>query len=96
MYCNLHFSYYHFGQPYLLNIFDTSALPKTADTLLTFVLGEITYISTVLKAWVIAWCTDAGGDAAKMRRLLRAHIPRLITVDCWAHQVRSVVQRQYN
>lgn len=74
-------------QAYLLNTFDVSALPKTADTLLEFVLKEIQYATEVLRVRVVAWCTDAGGDAAKMRRLLRARIPRLVAVDCWCHQV---------
>lgn len=80
-------------QAYLLNTFDVSALPKTAETLLEFVLKEIQYATEVLRVWVVAWCTDAGGDAAKMRRLLRNCIPRLIAVDCWCHQASVAASR---
>jgi len=53
-------------QPYLLNTCDISAKPKTAENLLEIVLSEITYAVEVLKVKVVAWCTDAGGDSAKM------------------------------
>ncbi|KAH7917237.1 hypothetical protein BV22DRAFT_1108604 [Leucogyrophana mollusca] len=56
--------------PYLLNTYDMSALPKTADELLKIVISKIKYATEVLNVTVVAWCTDAGGDAAKMRRLL--------------------------
>ena len=54
-------------QPYLLNTFHVSALPKMADTMLGFVLDKIKYLTEDLGVTVIAWCTNAGGDAAKMR-----------------------------
>ena len=58
-----------------------------ADTMLSFVLDEIKYLTEDLGVTVIVWCTDAGGDAAKMRRLLQQKMPHLITLDCWSHQV---------
>lgn len=36
---------------------------------------------------VIAWCTDDGPDGKKMRRLLQAQFPCLITLLCWVHQI---------
>lgn len=50
-------------------------------------MAEISYATDVLKVKLIAWCSDAGGDSAKMRRLLVQKLPHLIAVDCWAHQV---------
>ena len=40
---------------------------------------------------VIAWCTDDGPDGKKMRRLLQAQFPWLITLLCWAHQINLIV-----
>ncbi|KIM64232.1 hypothetical protein SCLCIDRAFT_37040, partial [Scleroderma citrinum Foug A] len=78
-------------QPYLLNTTNISAHPKTAERLLDIVMAEISYATDVLKVKLIAWCSDAGGDSAKMRRLLDQKLPHLIAVDCWAHQVNLVV-----
>ena len=50
-------------------------------------MAEISYATDVLKVKLIAWCSDAGGDSAKMRHLLVQKLPHLIAVDCWAHQV---------
>ncbi len=41
------------------------------------------------KVKVIAFTTDASGEARKARRLLRKKMPRLVTPDCWAHQVSN-------
>jgi hypothetical protein len=40
---------------------------------------------------IIGWCTDDGGDARKMRRLLLSLMPWLIVILCWAHQINLVV-----
>ncbi|KIK79828.1 hypothetical protein PAXRUDRAFT_160211 [Paxillus rubicundulus Ve08.2h10] len=56
--------------PYLLNTWDISLEPKTAECLLEIVLMEIEYAINVLKVKLVAWCTDTGGDSAKMRWLL--------------------------
>ncbi|KAH7922722.1 hypothetical protein BV22DRAFT_1106461 [Leucogyrophana mollusca] len=40
---------------------------------------------------IIAWCTDAGSDALKMRKELTKAMPWIITTDCWAHQLNLVV-----
>ncbi|KAK7684286.1 hypothetical protein QCA50_012610 [Cerrena zonata] len=77
--------------PWLLNVFDISALEKTADTLLEYVLKEIKYITEELHVVLVAWCTDASGESRKMRRLLREHLGWIITVDCWSHQINLIV-----
>jgi hypothetical protein len=66
-----------------------SALPKTATELLKLVIGEIKYMTETLKIKVTAWCTDASGESASMRRLLIQKMPSIIVVDCWAHQVHQ-------
>lgn len=45
---------------------------------------------TVLGVLIVAWCSDAGGDAAKMRRDLVELCPWIIVLDCWAHQVSTI------
>ena len=75
-----------------MNIVDISAVPKTAENLLDFVLREIAYCRDVLETQLVAWCTDSSGEGLKMRRLLRSKLPWLVTVACWAHQVRSFVK----
>ncbi|TRM56789.1 ribonuclease H-like domain-containing protein [Schizophyllum amplum] len=79
------------GNPVLLNVNDISSRPKTAETLLEIVESEIEYILNVLQAILVAWCTDASGESAKMRRLLVRRYPWLVVLDCWAHQVQLVV-----
>ncbi|KAF5374107.1 hypothetical protein D9615_008815 [Tricholomella constricta] len=78
-------------KPYLLNVADISALHKTAENLLEIVLQEIKYATEILKIIVVTWCTDASGESAKMRRLLKARMPWIITLDCWCHQINLVV-----
>lgn len=57
--------------------------------LLAVVLADIEFMTKVLHIFVIAWCSDAGGDSASMRRKLKELIPAMIVLDCWAHQVSS-------
>ncbi|KAF5368688.1 hypothetical protein D9615_010307 [Tricholomella constricta] len=78
-------------KPYLLNVADISALHKTAENLLENILQEIKYATEILKIIVVAWCTDASAESAKMRRLLKARMPWIITLDCWCHQINLVV-----
>ncbi|KIK76263.1 hypothetical protein PAXRUDRAFT_110784, partial [Paxillus rubicundulus Ve08.2h10] len=40
---------------------------------------------------IVAWCTDASGESAKMRCLLVQKMPHLVVVDCWAHQINLIV-----
>ena len=55
--------------------------------LLQLVLADIAYCMTELQLSIIAWCSDAGGDSANMRRQLVRKMPWIIVLDCWAHQV---------
>ncbi|KAI0323733.1 hypothetical protein GY45DRAFT_1231868, partial [Cubamyces sp. BRFM 1775] len=73
-------------RPWLLNVFDMSAIAKTAQNLLEIVVEEVKYCMNYLSTIVVGYCTDAAGDARAMREMLRQHFPWLITVDCWAHQ----------
>ncbi|KAH8101722.1 ribonuclease H-like domain-containing protein [Cristinia sonorae] len=79
------------GQPYLLNTDNVTEERKNADTLLGIVIANIAYALEVCRMMVIAWCSDAGGDSASMRRKLLQRYPWLIVLDCWAHQLNLVV-----
>ncbi|TFY66832.1 hypothetical protein EVG20_g4259 [Dentipellis fragilis] len=75
---------------YLIHTFRITKERKTAENLLAIVLEQIKFYTQVLGVVVIAWCTDASGEAAKMRRLLVQCMPELVVVDCWAHQMNLV------
>ena len=70
---------------------DVSAQPKTGETLLKLVVDDIKWSEETYGHKVIAVCSDDGGDARKMRRLLRAQMPWLIVVLCWVHQINLIV-----
>ncbi|THV04529.1 hypothetical protein K435DRAFT_649113 [Dendrothele bispora CBS 962.96] len=74
--------------PYLLSVTDVSSIPKTAKTLLKIVKCEMKMICKAFGVILVTWCTDCGGDAAKMRRLLVRKYPWIIVLDCWAHQLQ--------
>lgn len=71
----------------MLNTTNISAQRKDAQGLLAIVLNEIQYATEVLRVQLVAWCTDASGESAAMRRLLVQKLPWIVGVDCWAHQV---------
>jgi hypothetical protein len=70
---------------------DVSAQPKTGDALLQLVVDDIKWSEETYGHKVIAACSDDGGDARRMRRLLRAQMPWLIIILCWAHQINLIV-----
>ena len=70
---------------------DVSAQPKTGETLLQLVVDDIRWSEETYGHRVIAVCSDDGGDARKMRRLLRTQMPWLIITLCWAHQINLIV-----
>ncbi|KIK97920.1 hypothetical protein PAXRUDRAFT_807235 [Paxillus rubicundulus Ve08.2h10] len=74
-------------KPYLMNTINISALPKTAEELLKIVKDKIRYVTEILKVSLVAWCTNASGESAKMQCLLVKEMPWIVVVDCWAHQV---------
>jgi hypothetical protein len=70
---------------------DVSAQPKTGDALLNLVVQDIKWSEQTYSLEVIAVCSDDGGDARRMRRLLFALMPWLIIILCWAHQINLIV-----
>ncbi|KIM35265.1 hypothetical protein M413DRAFT_79560, partial [Hebeloma cylindrosporum] len=79
------------NMPYLIQTHDVTRDPKTGDHLFKLVLQDIELMEKEYGVEVIAWCTDDGPDGKKMRRLLQAQFPWLITLLCWAHQINLVV-----
>ncbi|KAM6491660.1 hypothetical protein JOM56_012904, partial [Amanita muscaria] len=73
-------------EPYLMRTHDVSTQPKTGEALLQLVVEDIKWSEETYGLTVIAACSDDGGDARKMRRLLLALMPWLIIILCWAHQ----------
>ncbi|EJD34361.1 hypothetical protein AURDEDRAFT_76253 [Auricularia subglabra TFB-10046 SS5] len=80
--------------PWLVNTSDISRSPKNAENLLKLVLEELRYATEQLKVVVVAWCTDCSGESAKMRRLLAAKFKRMVSLDCWAHQVSLATESE--
>ncbi|KIL60077.1 hypothetical protein M378DRAFT_14359 [Amanita muscaria Koide BX008] len=78
-------------EPYLMRTHDVSAQPKTGEALLQLVVEDIKWSEEMYGLTIIAACSDDGGDARKMRRLLLALMPWLIIVLCWAHQINLIV-----
>jgi hypothetical protein len=70
---------------------DVSADAKSGDALLKLVTDDLQWIENTYNVSVIGVCTDNGGDARKMRRLLLALMPWLIVLVCWAHQINLIV-----
>jgi len=66
---------------------DVSVDAKSGETLLKLVTDDIQWSQDTFLIVIIAVCTDDGGDARKMRRLLLALMPWLIIVVCWVHQI---------
>jgi hypothetical protein len=70
---------------------DVSTQPKTGEALLNLVVEDIKWSELTYGLTVIAACSDDGGDARKMRRLLLVLMPWLIVILCWAHQINLIV-----
>ena len=64
---------------------DVSAQLKTGEALLKLVIEDIKWSEEMYGLTIIAACSDDGGDAHKMRRVLLALMPWLIITLCWAH-----------
>ncbi|KAA6419296.1 MAG: hypothetical protein FRX49_10695 [Trebouxia sp. A1-2] len=60
--------------------------PKTGEKTFEHMKEEIEMLKSRYNIVVIAVISDAAGEAAKARRLLRAWRPELLTVDCFSHQ----------
>jgi hypothetical protein len=70
---------------------DVSADAKSGEGLLKLVTEDIQWSQDKFGLDIIAICSDNGGDARKMRRLLLALMPWLIIIVCWAHQINLIV-----
>jgi hypothetical protein len=70
---------------------DVSADAKSGEGLLKLVTEDIQWSQSTFGLLIIAVCSDNGGDARKMRRLLLTLMPWLIIVVCWAHQINLIV-----
>jgi hypothetical protein len=70
---------------------DVSMQPKTGEALLNLVVEDIKWSEEIYGHTIIGACSDDGGDARKMRRLLLALMPWLIIILCWAHQINLIV-----
>jgi hypothetical protein len=70
---------------------DVSTQPKTGENLLQLVTEDLKWSEETYGLQVIAVCSDDGGDARKMRRLLLRLMPWLIIILCWAHQINLIV-----
>ncbi|KAJ6558968.1 hypothetical protein B0H10DRAFT_1654344, partial [Mycena sp. CBHHK59/15] len=80
-------AYFHIQEiPIQLHI--TTKERKTSANLLTHVMADITYLTVVLGIILVAFCCDSGGDSRGLRPLLLNLMPWILTIPCWAHQVR--------
>ncbi len=70
---------------------DVSADAKSGEALLKLVTEDLQWIENTYEVTIIGVCTDNGGDARKMRRLLLNLMPWLIVLVCWAHQINLIV-----
>lgn len=70
---------------------DVSADEKTGDALYDLVSKDIRWSEDTYGIAVVGVCSDDGGDAKKMRRLVREKMHWLIVVLCWAHQINLIV-----
>jgi hypothetical protein len=70
---------------------DVSADAKSGEALLKLVTEDIQWSEATFLLIIIALCSDNGGDARKMRRLLLGLMPWLIIIVCWAHQINLIV-----
>lgn len=73
-------------QIYTHKTIDITSSAKTGEKTFEHMKEEIELLESRYEIVVIAVISDAAGEAAKARRLLRAWRPDLLTVDCFAHQ----------
>lgn len=76
-------------QPYLIDAHVMTDENKDSDTLLRYIMQDITMMISTFAVLLVAWCTDNGPDARGMRRKLGLQFPFLILLECWAHQVST-------
>ncbi|KAF4622376.1 hypothetical protein D9613_009287 [Agrocybe pediades] len=78
-------------QLYTVRVNDTTIERKTAENLLVQMEDVILHLESDWRAKVIAFTTDASGESKKARSLLQKKCPRLVTPDCYAHQINLIV-----
>ncbi|KAJ6592924.1 ribonuclease H-like domain-containing protein [Mycena capillaripes] len=80
------------GKEIPVQIHITTKERKTSANLLTHVMADIVYLTTVLGVILVAFCCDSGGDSRGLRPLLLNLMPWILTIPCWAHQINLVVK----
>ncbi|KEP45065.1 hypothetical protein V565_322990 [Rhizoctonia solani 123E] len=83
------------GQPYVLQVHDVGIQSKTAENLVEIMKNNMSFATEKYGIEWIGWCTDAGGDAKKARRLAFIAFPWLICPDCWAHHNSQSIDITY-
>lgn len=73
-------------QIYTHKTINVTSSAKTGEKTFEHLKEEIELLETAHKVPVIAVISDAAGEAAKARRLLRQWKPSLVTLPCFAHQ----------
>ena len=66
---------------------DTTGERHFAEVLRDHMLKEIELVEAEFQTKVKAIITDAASDSRKARSLVVEHIPRILSRDCFAHQV---------
>ncbi|KAF7341216.1 HAT family dimerization protein [Mycena venus] len=80
------------GKEIPIKLHITTKERKTSVNLLTHVMADIVYLTTVLCVTLVAFCCDSGGDSRGLRPLLLNLMPWILTIPCWAHQINLVVK----
>jgi hypothetical protein len=70
---------------------DVSADAKSGEALFKLVVEDMEWSQSMFLFIIIALCSDNGGDAWKMQRLVLAFMPCFIIIVCWAHQINLIV-----
>ncbi|KAG8723267.1 hypothetical protein FRC09_004049 [Ceratobasidium sp. 395] len=79
------------AKAYILNVHNVGASKKSAENLLALIKENMEEGCREYGVEWVGWCTDAGGDSRKARKLLFDDLPQLINPDCAAHQVNLFV-----
>ena len=74
-----------------MEVFDTTVERKTAQNLLKQMKTVIETLRMKWKVKVIAVTSDSSGKSKSARKLLGEERPDLVNPDCYAHQVRALL-----
>ncbi|KAI0308727.1 ribonuclease H-like domain-containing protein, partial [Amylostereum chailletii] len=78
-------------EPHILNIYEVKSERKSAINLLAMVEQEIDFCLMELAIFLVAYCSDNGGESRGMCSLLAKKWPWIVIVACWAHQVNLIL-----